>query len=264
MTREIEQRGATVEEAIQAALDDLGVTEQQASIKIVKEPKAGFLGVGGQDAVVVVRTELPAADDADSDEDDIDDDAEVAGAPEAPPEAATPVEPPSVKSPPMSRVIAEGDLEELEEQADAAADFLEELLARMGIDAIAEPAEHGGHMYVDIVDGPEDDMALLIGRHGQTLDAIQELTRMAVSRRLETRVRVIVDVQDYRKRREERLVENAKEQADRVLETGREAELDPMNPFERKLVHDALADLPGVETVSRGEEPNRFVVIRKV
>jgi spoIIIJ-associated protein len=118
-------------------------------------------------------------------------------------------------------------------------------------------------MYVDIVDGPDDDMALLIGRHGQTLDAIQELTRMVVNRRLDTRVRVIVDVQDYRKRREERLVENARRQADRVLETGREAELDPMNPFERKLVHDALADLAGVETSSRGEEPNRFVVIRR-
>ena len=259
MTREIEQHGATVEEAIQTALAELGVTEQQASVKIVKEAKAGFLGVGGQGAVVIVRTEEPApADDEDADQ--LDDEDEDEGAAESP--AGLPSSP--VRSVPMSRVIAEGDLEELEEQADAAADFLEELLARMGIDAIAEAGEHSGHMYVDIVDGPDDDMALLIGRHGQTLDAIQELTRMVVSRRLDTRVRVIVDVQDYRKRREERLVENAVQQAERVLESGREAELDPMNPFERKLVHDALADLAGVETSSRGEEPNRFVVIRRV
>jgi spoIIIJ-associated protein len=93
------------------------------------------------------------------------------------------------------------DLDELEEQADAAADFLDELLVRMDIDAIAEPNPQGSHMYVDIVDGPEEDMSLLIGRNGQTLDAIQELTRMAVSRKLDTRVRVIVDVEDYRKRR---------------------------------------------------------------
>ena len=92
-------------------------------------------------------------------------------------------------------------LDELEEQADAAADFLEELLARMDIDAIAEPNAHEGHMYVDIVDGAEDDMSLLIGRHGQTLEAIQEITRMAVGRRIDQRVRVIVDVEDYRKRR---------------------------------------------------------------
>ncbi len=250
MTREIEQHGATVEEAIQTALAELGVTEQQASVEILKEAKAGFLGVGGQGAVVIVRTDEPAQEE---EEDDQDAGGPLTGLPSSP-----------VRSAPMSRVIAEGDLEELEEQADAAADFLEELLARMGIDAIAEPGEHSGHMYVDIVDGPDDDMALLIGRHGQTLDAIQELTRMVVSRRLDTRVRVIVDVQDYRKRREERLVENAVQQAERVLESGREAELDPMNPFERKLVHDALADLAGVETSSRGEEPNRFVVIRRV
>ena len=107
-------------------------------------------------------------------------------------------------------------LEELEEQADAAADFLDELLARMDIDAIAEPNPQGSHMYVDIVDGPEEDMSLLIGRHGQTLEAIQELTRMAVSRKLDTRVRVIVDVEDYRKRREARLEDRARELAQRV------------------------------------------------
>jgi spoIIIJ-associated protein len=247
VTREAEGRGPSVEEAIQAALEELGVTEQQAQIHIVKEPKAGFLGVGGQEAVVSARTEAPARDE------DTDDDEGTEGQ----------IPAPSPRPAPMRKTIAEADLEDLEAQADAAADFLEEMLGHMGIDAIAEPGEHAGHMYVDIVDGPEADMALLIGRHGQTLDAIQELTRMVVSRRLDMRVRVIVDVQDYRKRREERLVEHARQVAEGVLDTGREAELDPMNPFERKLVHDALADLSGVDTSSRGEEPNRFVVIRK-
>ena len=88
------------------------------------------------------------------------------------------------------------------------ADFVEELLERMGIDAIAEPTTTVA-VYVDIVDGPEDDMALLIGRHGQTLDAIQELARTSVGRRLDDRIRVLVDVGDYRKRAE-RLVEQAK------------------------------------------------------
>lgn len=153
------------------------------------------------------------------------------------------------------------NLDELEEQADAAADFLEELLTRMDIDAIAEPNPHEGHMYVDIVDGPEEDMSLLIGRHGQTLEAIQELTRMVVGRRLDQRVRVIVDVEDYRKRREARLEEHARELAERVRETAREEELEPMNSYERKLVHDAVADVEGVDTESRGVDPERFVVI---
>ena len=97
-------------------------------------------------------------------------------------------------------------------------------------------------MYVDIVDGPEDDMALLIGRHGQTLEAIQELTRMVVGRRLDERIRVIVDVEDYRKRRESKL-EEQRQGAGRAgrCDSGREEELEPMNAFERKLVHDAVA-----------------------
>jgi spoIIIJ-associated protein len=152
-------------------------------------------------------------------------------------------------------------LDELEEQADAAADFLEELLARMDIDAIAEPNAHEGHKYVDIVDGAEEDMTLLIGRHGQTLEAIQEVTRMAVGRRLDQRVRVIVDVEDYRKRREARLEEDAREIAGRVRESGQEESLEPMNSYERKLVHDAVADVDGVETESRGVDPERYVVI---
>jgi spoIIIJ-associated protein len=152
--------------------------------------------------------------------------------------------------------------ESLEGQADAMADFVEELLDHMGIDAIAEPTTHGGHIYVDIVDGPEEDMALLIGRHGQTLDAIQELARTAVGRRLDERIRVLVDVEDYRKRQEDRLIERAREIAERVDRTGREESLDPMNPYQRKLVHDVVAEFEGLESVSEGAEPERFVVIR--
>ena len=151
---------------------------------------------------------------------------------------------------------------DLEEQADAVADFVEELLAKMDIDAIAEPSEEAGRMYVDIVDGTEEDMALLIGRHGQTLDAIQELARQVVGHRLDERIRVLVDVEDYRKRRAHRLVEKAQEAAERALETGQEQELEPMDALERKIVHDAVAGSTACESGSRGEDPNRSVVIR--
>lgn len=156
------------------------------------------------------------------------------------------------------------DAPEIEDQADAIADFVEELLERMGIDAIAEPTTHRGHVYVDIVDGPEDDMALLIGRHGQTLDAIQELARTAVGRRLDDRIRVLVDVGDYRKRAEERLVDHAREVAERVQRTRQEEHLDPMNAYERKLVHDVVAEFESLESVSEGVDPDRFVVVRPV
>jgi spoIIIJ-associated protein len=152
--------------------------------------------------------------------------------------------------------------EDVQAQADAVADFIEELLDRMGIDAIAEPTTHSGHVYVDILDGDEDDMALLIGRHGQTLDAIQEVARTAVGRRLDQRIRVLVDVEDYRKRHDDRLMEQAREVAERVADSGVEERLDPMNAYERKLVHDVVGGVEGVESVSEGADPERFVVVR--
>jgi len=216
VARATEKAAPSVEEAVEAALAELGITEQEARVEVLQEPKGGFLGVGSQEAVVRVTERS-----------------------------------------------AEVDPEDLEEQADAVADFLDELLQRMDIDAGAEPVLHRDHMYVDIVGDDEDDMALLIGRHGQTLEAIQEVTRLAVGRRLDERIRVLVDVEDYRKRREDRLIQKATEVARRVVRSGREEEFEPMNPYERKLVHDAVAAVPGAESSSRGEEPNRFVVVRK-
>ncbi len=150
---------------------------------------------------------------------------------------------------------------DVEEQADAIADFVEELLSKMDIDAIAEPVEHGGRVYVDIVDGDPEDMSLLIGRHGQTLDAIQELSRQVVGHRLDQRIRVLVDVEDYRKRRTSRVEEIAREAAERVLDTGSEEPLESMDALERKIAHDAVAGIEGVTTESRGEDPGRFVVV---
>ena len=150
---------------------------------------------------------------------------------------------------------------DIEEQADAVADFVEELLAKMDIDAIAEPTEQGGRVYVDILDGDPEDMSLLIGRHGQTLDAIQELSRQVVGHRLDQRIKVLVDVEDYRKRRAERVVERAQAAAEAALDSGSEQELEPLDALERKIAHDAVAEIEGVSTESRGEDPDRYVVV---
>ena len=150
---------------------------------------------------------------------------------------------------------------DIEEQADAVADFVEELLVKMDIDAIAEPSEADGRVYVDILDGDPDGMSLLIGRHGQTLDALQELARQVVGRRLDERIKVLVDVDDHRKRRASRVAETAREAAAEAIETGTECPLEPMDALERKMVHDAVAEIDGVRTESRGEDPNRYVVI---
>lgn len=163
-----------------------------------------------------------------------------------------------VKSDPAAPTV-----EQLEDQAEMAAEFLEDLLERMDIEAVVEPNYEDGSMYVDILSDREDDddMALLIGRHGQTLEALQEVTRATVGRRSEIRCRVTVDVEDYRKRQKDRLISRARDLAKQVQRSGRERELEAMNAYERKIVHDAVAPVAGVETSSTGEDPDRRVVI---
>jgi spoIIIJ-associated protein len=225
--REVERSAPSVEEAIELALDELGASEQEVSVQILQDPRSGFLGVGGQDAVVRVRvTGEPVPDVAD---------------------------------------------EELEEQGEIAADFIDGVVSRLGIEADVETAFHDGTMYVEILPGQgddagtdddEDDMGLLIGRHGQTLEALQELARTVVGNRTGARARIVVDAEDYRKRQRSRLEGHARDVARRVARSGTEEALDPMNAYERKIVHDAVASVRGVETSSRGEEPDRRVVIR--
>lgn len=224
--QEIERSAPSVEEAVEAALAELGASEQEVLVQIMQEPRSGFLGVGSQEAIVRVRLKGGGA--------------------------------PTV------------DEHELDEQAEIGAEFLEGLLERLGLEADVEPALRDGTMYLDILaivgddeQQADDDMALLIGRRGQTLDAIQELTRMVVAQRTGLRPRVIVDVEDYRKRQRSRLAAQAKDVARRVARTGAEEELEPMNSFERKIVHDAVATVPGAESSSRGEDPDRRVVIRR-
>jgi spoIIIJ-associated protein len=218
---EIRRSAPSVEEAIEAALGELGLSEQEADVEVVQEPRPGLLGVGAQEAVVVVR----------------------------------------------ARVRSEVDLseEDLEEQAEVAAEFLEGMLERMGIQANVEPNLEDGTMYVDVI-GPEpddEDMGLLIGRHGLTLEAVQELTRVVVAQRTGQRARVVVDVEDYRKRQIDRLTARIRETAARVRRTGRSEALEPMNPFLRRIVHGTVAEVDGVDSASEGEGAERRVVIRR-
>jgi spoIIIJ-associated protein len=215
--REIEKSAGSVEEAVDAALEELGVSEQEAQIQIVQEPERGFLGMGGQAAIVRVRVPDERASSAD-----------------------------------------------LEEEAALAEEFLDGLLDRMDVDADIEHRFVDGVMYVDLLAGEDPQgMGLLIGRHGQTLDALNEIVRSAVQRKTGTRCRIVVDVEDYRKRRRSQLAERAEQAARRVRRTGKQESLEPMNPFERKIIHDAAAEVGGVETTSEGEDPRRRVVIRK-
>ncbi len=220
---EVEKSAPTVEEALEAALEELGLSEQEADVEIVQEPKGGLLGLGSKGATVRVR--------------------------------------------PLRRSGPDLTEDELEEQGEVAAEFLEGLLEKMDIDADVETnyEQDHGRMYAEIwaPEGDEEEMGILIGHHGAVIESLQELVRIVVSQSTGNRCMVTVDVEDYQKRRRARLAGKARDIAKRVQQSGREEALEPMNPYDRKIVHDVVASVRGVESASDGEEPGRRVVIRR-
>ena len=143
--------------------------------------------------------------------------------------------------------------------AETAQEFLSGLLETMGLEAEISTSVEGNSAFVDVAG---DSLGILIGRRGQTLDALQELARTAVQRRLRARVRLLVDVEGYRARRRASLADYARAIAERAKARGTEIELEPMTAYERKIVHDAVAEVEGASSFSEGEEPNRKVVVR--
>jgi spoIIIJ-associated protein len=151
-------------------------------------------------------------------------------------------------------------LSQLEREGDVAADYLEELLDIADLDGDLDMDVDGDRAAVSIVGA---DLNQLVGDRGEVLDALQELTRLAVYRETGERSRLMLDISGYRAGQRERLVELAQRSVQQVQETGERVALDPMSPFERKVVHDAVAGA-GLTSESEGVEPRRFVVILPV
>lgn len=149
------------------------------------------------------------------------------------------------------------EAEKLEREGDIAADFLEGLLDIADFDGDIDMDVDGDRAAVSIVGG---NLSALVGRGGEVLDALQELTRLAVYRETGERSRLMLDVAGYRAGRKAELVTVAEEAIDRVKSDGEPVNLDPMSPFERKVVHDAIA-AAGLTSESEGAEPQRHVVV---
>jgi spoIIIJ-associated protein len=150
-----------------------------------------------------------------------------------------------------------GRQERLENEGDIAADYLEELLDIADLDGDLDMDVEGDRASVSIVGA---DLQQLVGRDGEVLDALQELTRLAVYRETGERSRLMLDVSGFRAEKREQLVALAEKLVAQVKDSGEPASLDPMSPFERKVVHDAVA-AAGLSSESEGVEPRRFVVI---
>jgi spoIIIJ-associated protein len=132
------------------------------------------------------------------------------------------------------------------------------MLSSMGIEASLKAVLNENGLYIEI---SGDNMGQIIGYRGETLDAMQYLTSLVANKGKEDYLRVTLDTENYRAKREQTLIRLGKRLADKALKSGRRVSLEPMNPYERRIIHSSLQDIKGVTTVSEGEEPNRRVVI---
>lgn len=214
----LEMKAKTVKEAIQLALEQLGVSREEVKITVVREGRSGILGMGAEDALVRVEPLEPAAEGA-----------------------------------------AESGV------AEAARETLEKLLALLGVNGSVEVQTEpvvgqsaAASVFLNVIG---DDLGILIGRRGQTLASLQYIVRIMLGQQMKTWSLVVIDVEDYKRRRYESLQTFARNMADHVKARGASLTLEPMPAYERRIIHMTLADHPDVVTESYGQGESRRVVI---
>ena len=294
MEKTIVSTGKTIDLAIEAALNQLGLDRDSVSVMVLQQAKAGFLGFGAQPAKVQLTYEVPdpivektpekpksalgsasrskpkataipgvtpepAKPEAPKPEapKPVKQDKPKAPRPEKKPEAPKAPKEPKPKAEP--KVYTPAEAGSTEEKIEV---FIKGLLEHMGSQAVPHCMKVENNAYkVDLVG---DDLGYLIGRRGDTLDAIQHLANYTINRGLDGHVRVNVDAECYREKREDSLRRYARKKAQQVLKARRRTTLEPMNAYERHVIHAALQDMDNITTHSTGVEPNRRVVIEYV
>ena len=282
MEKTIITTGKTIDLAIEAALQQLSLDRDSVSVQVLAQAKPGFLGFGATPARVQVTYEAPdpvpeapksALTSASRSKPKP---TYVAPKQEAPKPAAPKHETPKAekpapktekpapkqeapKVPKAPKVYTPAEAGSTEEKIET---FIKGLLTHMGSNAVPHAVKADDDTYnVDLVG---EDLGFLIGRRGDTLDAIQHLANYSINRGISGHIRINVDAEEYRQKREDSLRRYALKKAQQVLKAHRRTTLEPMNAYERHLIHAALQDMDRITTYSVGTEPNRRVVIEYV
>lgn len=200
----VEKSGKTIDEAVNAALLELGTTRENVEIEVVNEGKRGILGIGAEEATVRVKMEET----------------------------------------PLQR----------------AENYVKSVLESFGIEAEIKSSYEDETVNIEII-GDSVEVGKVIGRRGDTLDALQYLTSLVVNKGEENYIRVTIDTENYRGKREETLIKLAKRMAGMVSRSKKSVTLEPMNPNERRIIHSALQNYRNITTYSTGKDPNRCIVI---
>ena len=259
----IDVTGKTEEEAIRKALEQLQKDRDDVSVEILERAKSGFLGISSSPAKVRVTYADPEPAAASVPEKKAEPKPEKKpDRPQQPPKAAAPAktEKPEKKAEPAAQKPApKADGVCTDENAERIVAFLEGLLQHMNSNARVKVYETEKGRYKAVLVG--EKLGQFIGRRGETLDAIQHLTNYAVNRGSDKHMHISVDAESYRAKREESLVRLAEKMAAKAIKYKRSMALEPMNSYERHVIHTALQDYEGVTTSSTGTEPNRRVVV---
>lgn len=256
--------GKTVDEAVREALNELNITRDNAEIEVLDEGQKGFLGlIGSKDATVKVWSKVDETksilNEIFNEEIEAETSQEVVRNTDD--ELEFEDEEVSTDEVHMEEAIKTLD-EENEEILSAAREFLGKILETLELDNIVEMELEDNTLNVN-VNGDENRLGILIGKRGVTLDSIQYILNLIVNKKSSRYIRVNLDSSGYRDKRKKTLENLAGKMANKVLKSGRSIKLEPMNSYERKIIHTALQDFEGVLTHSEGKDPFRKVVIQK-
>ena len=259
--------GKSVDEAVREALKELNISREKAEIEILDEGQKGFLGlIGSKDATVKV---WPREDETKSILNEIfNEEIETEKSQEAVhDDVELEIENNEVSTEEAQEVINEEEgtrsiEEENQEILDAAREFISKILDTFELENSVEMELKDNVLTIN-VNGDENRLGILIGKRGVTLDSIQYILNLIVNKKSSRYIRVNLDSSGYREKRKETLINLAKKMANKVTKTGRSVKLEPMNSYERKIIHTALQDYEGVLTHSEGKDPFRKVVIQK-
>lgn len=256
--------GKTVDEAVREALTELNITRENAEIEVLDEGQKGFLGlIGSKDATVKV---WPKVDETKSIlkeifNEDIEEEKSQDVVQNTDYELKEENEEISTDEIDMEEAVKTLE-EENEEILSAAREFISKILETLELENIVEMELEDNTLNIN-VNGDENRLGILIGKRGVTLDSIQYILSLIVNKKSSRYIRVNLDSSGYRDKRKKTLENLANKMANKVLKTGRSIKLEPMNSYERKIIHTALQDFEGVLTHSEGKDPFRKVVIQK-
>lgn len=263
--KQLTQIGATTHEAISLALQKLGKTREQVDVEVLQEGKKGFLGFGSRAAEVrvTVKEVQVTQVEVDRQQEKAEDIVEAAAVVEVIDNESSQVSEQPIDIEAVQENVLEGKKEDSSEYPiEEAKAYLTSIAANMDIqDLKIETTREGKYVLFQL---ESEKAALLIGKRGQTLNSLQQLTQLVLNKSAKQFLLVKIDVENYRERRQVALEQLADRMADKALRLNQRMEFEPMQSYERKIIHNQLANRLDIETYSEGTEPNRYLVIEPV